>query len=121
MPRKEKIINWEKILRQWFTLSRVEKDKYREIASGYSRCAVGEQRMRHPKVVIYSKPFEDASEPLPTDQPLYNLGFRFYEDLNNAFYADGDRVMEAEAIVSAMNTLHEIKERVKELTKEAHS
>lgn len=103
MPRKEPIINWEKVLKQWFSFNRETKEKYREIASGYSRCAVGEQRMRHPKVVVY-------------DAPLYNLGFRFYEDLNNAFYAD-DSVMEAEAIVSAANTLREIKERVKELAR----
>lgn len=119
MPRKEPIINWEKILKQWFTFTREQKEEYREIASSYSRCAVGEQRMRHPKVVVYSGG-DGQFEPLPTDQPLYNLGFRFYENLNDAFYAE-DKAEEGQHIAEAASTLNQIKHRVKKLIKEAHA
>ena len=115
MPRKEKIINWAKVLKEWFTLSRNEKETYRDIASGYSRCAVGEQRMRHPKVVVYTKPtLNDFFEPQPVDSALHGLGYQFYEALNVAMDANS-RDEEAGAIVEAVETLHEIKSRVKEL------
>lgn len=113
MPSK-KIINWAKVLEKWFTFTADEKFDYSEIAASYSRCAIGEQRARHPKVVVYT-PEGYHRERVPQDSRLYDLGYEFYSNIIAARRASTVQE-EASQIVRAVETLAHIKSRVRDLT-----
>lgn len=122
MNKSRKAIDWMDVLKRWFSLPLTKKQEYREIAAGYSRCAVGEQRQRFPKVVVYSRENGFTREKVPVDSKLYDLGYDFYQHLTHATemaqYGFGSQY-EAQDIAEATNIVTAIRARVAALKETA--
>jgi hypothetical protein len=117
-----KAIDWMDVLTRWFSLPLVKKQEYREIAAGYSRCAVGEQRQRFPKVVVYSREGSVGKEKVPMDSTLYDLGYDFYQHLSHATdiaQSGFGSQYEAQDIAEATNVITKIRARVAALKEAA--